>query len=112
MIRSLSGKLDACPLCQGEWHQVDDADYSGYLHFKCANKCGLDYMYMGLTNSWDRVWLRKKFPALETSIWWCNELPCRLQKLPVEKYHFAKDLSFVLPFDIDEERLQLLLVFS
>lgn len=88
-----------CPACNQEW--VVDND----ITFICANydKCRMSYIQMD-----DTSFFIRKFMLDGTEVWWSSIGPCEIRQ-PRGQY---RKINFIPPFDVDEERLKIFLVFS
>lgn len=94
-----------CPLCDGEWDICPSTYNPNVEHFSCINynKCQLLYI-VDVYNFYIIKYLKD-----ETQIWWCSNGPCEIKFGNSFKY---EKLNFILPFNINENRLKKFLLFS
>jgi hypothetical protein len=90
-----------CPICNGEWI----GDPNDITFFSCINynKCRLSYIIMD-----DASFFVRKLMLDGTEVWWSSVGPCEI-KQPQCQY---RKINFIPPFDVDEARLKIFLVFS
>lgn len=97
-----------CPVCGGNWKII--SFYDGiYGNRKCSNGCQCQLVFQATNKT--PVFLRRELAGLE--IWWHKG--GYIDYRPLQKREMDnkfRPLGFSLPFDIDEERLKLLLAFS
>lgn len=99
-----------CPVCDGDWEIAGYYD-GRYSNRECSNGCRCK-LVLGTTRKIP-VFLRRELAGLE--IWWHKGgyIDYRPLKIMIGQIaHKFSPLGFSIPFDIDEERLKLLLAFS
>lgn len=105
---SLLQKLACCP-CGGEWIEQQNSGWKNDQVYDCA-KCN----QMIYIEDKDEFYLIRKM--IGKRIWWCSNFNCVIETIdnPYEIYvdRDARILDFVLPFQLDEERLKTLLLMS
>jgi len=102
----LTERPKQCPICNGEWiisKAAGIADLS-CTDFMCANWKNCQLLLKIASSSF---YIIKTFNN-GGGVWWCSNGPCEMR---LARDGFKK-LTFDPPFDIDEKRLRLLLVFS
>jgi hypothetical protein len=99
-----------CPVCDGDWETTGHTD-GLYRNRKCSNGCRCQLVLEATKQI--PVFLRRELAGLE--IWWHKGgyIDFRSLELMISQVdHKFRPLGFSLPFDIDEERLKLLLAYS
>jgi hypothetical protein len=91
-----------CPICDLEWKRVEGSEW----RFKCPN---FDICKFTFMNNGARLFLCKKYATL-TEIWWIFSADYSGAEARIANKNIK--LSFMPPFDIDEDKLKLYLTFS
>lgn len=101
----LTEKPKQCPICNGEWitSKLPSADFT-CNDFVCAN---WENCQLLLKTSGGDFWIVKSL-SKGGEVWWCSNGPSEMR---LARDGFKK-LIFDPPFDIDEDRLKLLIIFS
>jgi ssDNA-binding Zn-finger/Zn-ribbon topoisomerase 1 len=98
-------RLERCPLCNEELLASASSELYSGKNFICNNydECHLKYVKSG------RNFYLVKYLKDNTEIWWCSNGPCQMKFKGSARY---EKLNFEPPFNIDENRLRKLLLFS
>ena len=102
---------DQCPLCHKDWELIDEASGVGggfglFAEFRCPQYSQCYCSLYKDSKTGKKEWLGRFVGEFE--IWWDIEEGIDYRDGNQEMFR----VSFDLPFDVDEERLKLLLVFS
>lgn len=107
-MSSLAGELLCCPLCQGEWQKLDTWG-KFWVNYACNKDEICQMMYFKPSENNDNInFFLRKLLANGTTIWWSTNMPCKLAIIGME----IKFLDYVLPFQLDEERIKLFTIMS
>jgi hypothetical protein len=97
-------KPEQCPLCHQEWIStktgIPGAEY-------VADCCELRLI---VNNS--KAWFIVKKLTNECEIWWCSIINHTWCEIKISSSVNYKRINFIPPFNIDENRLKKLLLFS
>jgi len=114
MSKSLHNALVCCLLCSSQWQTATDIDSFSGDKYSCPQCPDILYIVQGIAG--ECFWLIKHFPKSGLRVWWSSMCGCVLEKAKSLTSLWyprdSKDLDFVLPFDIDETRLKILMVFQ
>src|SRR5271155_2779387 len=97
-----------CPICHAQWMPYEDPDMLGVdlsvKHFRCQT-C---LFYLARVDGGRSSYLYKTLSD-GMQIWWCiNEQRCEIKTFE-GKY---SKIPFVPPYEVDEKRLKIFLLFS
>lgn len=106
-MKSLKSIPDECPVCNADWISDFHKKSDSCQHFYCSNQdCNFRLTtFSGISTAY---FMQNTFSD-GTEIWWCSNGPSEIRRPGHKRYY---KLDFVPPFNINFDRLKLLLIFS